>query len=88
MENKYAVVEVCSEGVNPQVYIFENKEKAREGLKKLWKNTNDEMRKKYGHPILPYTWCDKDGDCGKITIEEENDWIFYKVVDVKEGYDG
>ena len=84
MENKYAVVEVYSKGVNPRVYIFENKEKAREGLKKLWKNTNDEMRKKYGHPILPYAWCDKDGDCGKITIEEENDWIFYYIVDVKE----
>ena len=87
MENKYAVVEVCSEGVNPQVYIFENKEKAREGLKKLWKNTNDEMRKKYGHPILPDTWCDSEGDYGKVTIEED-DWIYFQVVDVKEGYDG
>lgn len=84
MKNKYAVVELCSETVNPRVYIFENKEKAREGLKKLWENTNDEMRKKYGHPILPYTWCDKDGDCGKITIEEESDSIFYYIVDVKE----
>ena len=87
MENKYAVVEVCSEGVNPRVYIFENKEKAREGLKELWKNTNDEMRKKYGHPILSDTWCDKDRGCGKITIEE-NDWIFYYIVDVKEDYNG
>ena len=37
---------------------------------------------------MPNTWCDKDGDYGKVTIEEEDDWIYYQVVGVKEDYDG
>lgn len=87
MENKYAVVEVCSEGVNPQVYIFENKEKAREGLKKLWNKTLEEMIENYGRPDEKETWCDSEGDCARITCEEY-DWIYFQVVDIEENYDG
>lgn len=88
MGNKYAVVEIVADGVNPQVYIFDNKEKAREGLKRLWEKTNDDMRRRYGKPILPDTWCDSEGDYGKVTIEEKGDWIYFQVVDVKEDYNG
>ena len=82
MENKYAVVEVCTDGVNPGVYVFDDKEKARIFLKKLWKETDDDMRKRYGKTILPDTWCDEEGDYARVTIEED-DWIYFQVVDVK-----
>lgn len=87
MENKYAVVEVCSEGVNPQVCIFENKEEARESLKSLWNKEVETLKRDCYKYKKTDTWCDAEGDCAKITYEE-NDWIYYQVVDVKEDYDG
>lgn len=87
MENKYAVVEVCSEGVDPQVYIFENKEKARESLKSLWRKEVEALKRDYYKYDEKETWCDSEGDWARITYEE-NDWTYYQVVDVKEDYDG
>ena len=86
MENKYAVVKLCSEGVNPDVYTFDDNEKARKLLKKLWNKTLEEMAEDYGEPIKTETWCDSEGDCARITYEED-DWIYFQVVNVKEDYD-
>lgn len=82
MGNKYAVVKVCSEGVNPDVYTFNDKERARKFLKKLWNKTLEEMIENYGKPDEKETWCDSEGDCARITYEEY-DWIYFQVVDVK-----
>lgn len=87
MEKNYAVVEVCSEGVNPQVYIFENKEKARESLKSLWNKEVEALKKDCYKFNKTETWCDEEGDCARITYAK-NDWTYYQVVDVQEGYDG
>lgn len=87
MENKYAVVEVCSEGVNPQVYMCKNKENARDLLKSLWNKEIQALKRDYYKYDEKETWCDSEGDCARITCEED-DWIYYQVVDVKEDYDG
>ena len=34
--------------------------------------------------LYQYTWCDSEGDYGRVTIEED-DCIYFQVVDVKEG---
>lgn len=87
MEYKYAVVKVIADGVNPEAYIYKEKERAREGLKDLWNKTLEEMAEDYGEPIEAETWCDSEGDCARITYEDD-DWIYFQVVDVKEDYDG
>ena len=83
MENKYAVVKVCADGVNPEVYIFNNKKKAKEALKELWKRANNSVREYYRELIEAETWCDSDGDCARITFSTD-DWIYYQVVEAKE----
>ncbi len=82
MENKYAVVKVVADGVNPEVHTFNNKEKARGFLKEFWTKTKEEMWKDYGEPCKKETWCDTEGDCARITYKED-DWIYFQVVDVK-----
>ena len=83
MENKYAVVEIVADGVNPEVYIFSDKEKAREHLKYLWGETNKSIREHCESLIEEETWCDSEGDCARITFAED-DWIYYQVVEAKE----
>ena len=82
MENEYAVVKICADGVDPDVYTFGNKEKARDFLKDLWAKTNADLREVFGNPIESETWCDSEGDYARITFEED-DWIYYRVVEVK-----
>ena len=83
MENKYAVVKCCADGVNPEVYIFGNKGKARSGLKELWAKANKSVREYYKELVESETWCDSDGDYARITFAA-HDWIYYQVVEAKE----
>ena len=78
----YAVVEVSADGVNPDVYIFDNKETAREFLKELWAETKENIIEYNENLVEAETWYDSDGDCARITFEED-DWIYYQVVDAK-----
>ena len=83
MEDKYAVVKICADGVNPEVYIFDNKEKARGVLKEFWTRESKSVREYYEELIEKETWCDSDGDCARITFSTD-DWIYYQVVEAKE----
>ena len=83
MENKYAVVKVVADGGNPEGHTFNDKQKAREFLKQLWKTEKEDLEKTYNTEFdISDTWCDADGDCARLTWEED-DWTYYQVVDVK-----
>lgn len=74
------MVETCADGINPSVYICEDKEKARALLKKLWSKCLEEAQ--YGDKDGKNTWCDIEGDFAMITFVE-SDWVYYQVVKTK-----